>query len=185
MAEVKPIRVEFDVRGWPKVIDWHYDRTDSHVYYPEAALQAVEADRDREQAKAVDWHLRCELAEKQVEEVTAQRDEFAKKGLAWMKLLHEGEKQLEELRAAIRDVRLSRTELLALATQPDTASEAPRCGGSGILPEPLTGDGWKDCHGCPDCKEAPRCEHVFRMSSYGRCIKCGIQGNPMGGREDR
>jgi len=187
------------------------DEYETETYVPRAALEAVEAKlkhwedseeaeldqlRDRLEAEIE----RAEQAEKQVEKATAERDEFAKKGLAWMKLLHEGEKQLEELREAAETALMALTPRdhrgvklapaagtainvlrKALTSQPDTAKtnlarmEEVEYPGLEMVDEAQ-----------PDtASEAPRCEHVFRMSSYGRCIKCGIQGNPMGGREDR
>jgi len=155
----------------------------AETYVPRAALQAVEAERETwrrvaERLQSEDFELRdradrAEQAEKQLEELEAERDrrladaEFIRvtETRKLRKERDDAEEQLESGEEGWLERSLNRTKENIAARpnhlkparyrQPDTASEAPRC------------------------------EHVFRMSSYGRCIKCGIQGNPMGGREDR
>lgn len=125
-------------------------------YVSRAVLQAIEAeageaegDRDQLAAKAARRvagleantkreRRRAEQAEKQLEEVREKLTDWDGQTL-----------RKKEMRVA---------EVLELVTpQPsDTASEAPRCGGEGVIPtsDPFLLQGGctvEDCPGCPDC----------------------------------
>jgi len=137
-----------------------------------AALEAVEADLTHERAEyrrltdegleaIAKFERRAEQAEKQLEDLTDRGwRAFADRTKEAEGERNDARKQLEELREAVREKledwsehTLRKKELRVaevldlLTTQPDTASEAPRCGGCG-RPKFRDSQGvWRCCKG--------------------------------------